>query len=264
MSYRQRVAILIGMFVVVIAGVFLFVDPVSQNPAYYQFADQRSWLGIANFGDVMSNAAFLIAGVLGLWFVLRPEGRTLFDHPSDAWPYIVFFFGLVLICFGSAYFHLEPNTEGLVWDRLAMTVSFTALFSAFVADRVHRRFGIYWLLPILAVVGLLTVVYWGWTESQGRGDLRPYGLVQFYLTVALVIVYYLFQDTSRYTDGRHLIGLLAAYGAAKAFEHYDKQVFDFLAGAISGHTLKHVAAAAGGLVVIRMLAEAQKSRNGSG
>ena len=44
----------------------LFLPAISQPPAYHDFADSRAMLGIPNFLDVTSNAAFLLVGAAGL------------------------------------------------------------------------------------------------------------------------------------------------------------------------------------------------------
>jgi hypothetical protein len=133
-----------------------------------------------------------------------------------------------------------------------MTLAFMALFVAFVADRIDLRIGTYWLLPILLAAGVASVAYWDWTESLGRGDLRPYLVVQFYPILALPLIAWLFPAT-RYTTGRHLFWLIAWYGAAKAFEVFDAQILAMLGGLLSGHTLKHLASAIAVLVIIRMI-----------
>ncbi len=49
---------------------------------------------------------------------------------------------------------------------------------------------------------------------------------------------------SRYTHGWVIFVLAAAYGVAKVVEVYDRQIFEF-GQWLSGHTLKHLAAALG-------------------
>jgi hypothetical protein len=46
---------------------------------------------------------------------------------------------------------------------------------------------------------------------------------------------------------------LACYALAKAFELGDRHVMDWSAGTLSGHSLKHLAAAAGALCLYEML-----------
>ena len=250
MKYRS--GFLVALLVVAIICLSFF-DPIPQSLEYHGFADTRSWLGIANFGDVMSNVPYALAGGVGLWAIFGAAGRNWFVQPADRWPYIIFFTGVALVGAGSAYYHLAPGNERLVWDRLPMTIAFMALFAAFIADRIDRRIGTYWLLPLLVAAGILSVAYWAWTEALGRGDLRWYAIVQFYPIVALPIICWLFPG-GRYTTGRHLAWLLAWYVVAKVLEHFDASVLNLLGNTISGHALKHVASGLAALVVIRMLA----------
>jgi predicted Kef-type K+ transport protein len=57
---------------------------------------------------------------------------------------------------------------------------------------------------------------------------------------------------SRYTLGGVIFALAAAYGAAKLFEVYDREIFGF-GEWLSGHTLKHLAAAVGVVLLLRSL-----------
>jgi hypothetical protein len=249
LSYRQRVAVLIGLLLLGLAGLLL-VDPIPQDPAYHQFADTRSWLGIPNFFNVVSNLGFALVGVLGLVTLIRKP--SLFHIPGDARPYLVFFTGVTLIGLGSAFYHWSPSNGSLLWDRFPMSVAFMALAAAIVADRIHRRAGNGWLLVLLVSLGIGSLLYWYVTELQGRGDLRLYAFVQFYPVVMLLAIIWLFPD-SRYTAGRYIGWVFVWYGLAKLLEHNDAAVFSLLGETVSGHTLKHLAAAGSALVVLRML-----------
>ncbi|HSE49381.1 MAG TPA: hypothetical protein VLA96_09265, partial [Terriglobales bacterium] len=57
---------LAGAAGLVVAGVFLLVPPIHQDPAFHQFADRRTLLGIPNGLDVLSNLPFVVVGLLGL------------------------------------------------------------------------------------------------------------------------------------------------------------------------------------------------------
>ena len=261
LSFTQRVAILVGVFIVAVGGL-LFAEPIPQDPAYHLFADTQSQLGLANFGNVTSNLGFAIVGVLGLVTMFGRKHRDIFEQPLDAWPYIVFFFGILLVGAGSTYYHVSPDSERLVWDRLPMTIGFMSLFAAFIADRIHGRAGVVYLLPTLIAVGILSLVYWVWTETQGRGDLRFYGLVQFYPMIALPMICWLFPP-SRYTDGRFLIWVIGWYGVAKVLEFFDAGVFDLFGNTISGHSLKHLLSAVAIYMILRMLVQSKSKRNPS-
>ncbi len=254
LSFGGRVAILAGLFVAA-AGGALLIEPVAQDPAYHLFADDVARFSIANFANVTSNAGFVIAGGLGLAAIFASGERGIFERPLDRWPYIVFFLGVLLVGAGSAYYHAAPDSGRLFWDRMPMTVCFMALFAAFIADRIHMRAGVVYFLPVLLVLGVLSLVYWEWTEAQGQGDLRFYGLVQFYPMIALPMICWLFPQ-SRHTSGRYLAWVIGWYGLAKAAEFFDAALFDLTGDIISGHGLKHLLSALAVYMIVRMLAPA--------
>jgi hypothetical protein len=59
-----------------------------------------------------------------------------------------------------------------------MTVVFMSFFSAIIAERVTIKAGLISLFPSL-IMGIASVIYWEFTEMLGRGDLRPYIVVQY-------------------------------------------------------------------------------------
>lgn len=236
MTDRQKVWLLIGTCALLIGAVFAFLDPVAQNPGYHHFSDGRKWLGIENFGDVVSNALFVPAGLYGLWVLSK---RT--PEPTRI-PLVVFFIGVILVAPGSAYYHLHPTNWALFWDRLPMSVAFMGLTAAVITDRVNAGFGVRVALPTLIVLGAASVVYWYMTEMAQAGDLRAYGLVQYLPMVMIPLMLWLFPKTS--TLGWRALGsVFVFYAVAKALEHYDHPVMIQLGGAVSGHTLKHLFAA---------------------
>jgi hypothetical protein len=215
--------------------------------SYHNFADARTMLSVPNFLNVGSNAAFLVVGVIGLYVALGDRAR--FQFSIERWPYVVLFLGVLLTAAGSGYYHLAPDNTRLFWDRLPMTVAFMGLISAQIVDRISIRAGILLLLPML-LVGAGSVVYWRATESAGAGNVMPYGILQGYSVVMLLAITVLMP--SRYTLGNYLYWVFAWYVASKLFETFDRTVF--LAGhLVSGHTLKHLAAAVAGVPVILML-----------
>jgi len=44
-------------------AILLILPPIQQDPNYHNFADRRTLLGIPNFWNVASNAAFLVARI---------------------------------------------------------------------------------------------------------------------------------------------------------------------------------------------------------
>jgi hypothetical protein len=221
--------------------------PIPQDPHYHSFADARTLLGVPNFWNVASNLPFFGAGVSGLlWLRARfadPIYRTL------RWHYLSLFLAMMLICVGSAYYHLAPDNHRLVWDRLPMTIGFISIFCSIVSERIDERLGLRALPPLL-LCGLLSVYYWDYTESLGRGDLRPYLLVQFLpmLLIPLLLLLY----APKFDRGYDVFICVGIYGAAKIFERFDRQIFE-LGRLLSGHTLKHLAAAYAIFWLVRML-----------
>jgi hypothetical protein len=256
LGYGTKVGILVGVALLAV-GITSFISPIAQDPAYHQFADRRTLFGIPNFGDTASNIGFLIVGALGLAFVLGKRGRAMFDAPGERWPYLIFFVGVALVSVGSAYYHVNPTTETLFWDRLPMTVAFMALLSAFITDRIHTRVGVVVMLPLLLAIGIGTVMYWHLTEAAGHGDLRPYGLVQFYPMLAIPLICLFFPG--RRTTGKHVFYMALWYSLAKVCEHFDSEIYALLGNTVSGHTLKHLIAAVATYMVLAMLRGAGSS-----
>ena len=107
MNYAARVWIVIVSAFVGVAGTLLFVPPIPQDPAYHLFADIRTCLGIPNFGNVVSNAAFIVVGVLGLLVISRkPVPQQIRSAPHNL-PFVVFFISIIAVGIGSAYYHLS-------------------------------------------------------------------------------------------------------------------------------------------------------------
>jgi hypothetical protein len=198
--------------------------------------------------DVASNGAFLVAGLCGLVVALGPRAR--FEFAVERWPYVIFFVGVTLTAAGSAYYHLAPDNETLFWDRLPMTIAFMALVCSQVVDRISVRAGLALLVPAL-VLGVASVIYWRVTERAGVGNVVPYGVLQAYAVVILLLM--AMTNPSRYTRGGIIYGVLAWYALSKVLETFDAEVLHW-SDFVSGHTLKHLAAAAAGLAVGVMLA----------
>ena len=235
----------------------LFAPPLLQSQDYHRFADTRELLAVANAADTLSNLAFLVVGGLGLAFLWRERAAGLgerFAAPREMQPYAVFFAGVALTSAGSAWYHLAPDDAGLVWDRLPMTVAFMSLVAAVVQERISVRIGNALLWP-LVLLGLASVVYWRWSALAGFENLRPYIAVQLGSIAVVLAVSLLYR--SRYTHGWVIFVLAAAYGVAKVTEVYDRAIFE-LGGWVSGHTLKHLAAAAG--VYLLLLALRRRAR----
>ena len=241
LAKRTGVAVLLSLTLVVIIAAIL-APRIAQPLAYHNFADRRAWLDIANFGDVVSNAGFAIVGLWGLTILLRKPSRVQFVDSRERWPYPVVFAGMVLTAVGSSYYHLAPDNDRLVWDRLPMTIVFMALVAAMIIERISVPMGLA-LLPPLLVVGIASVVEWHTSEINGASDLRFYAALQAYAVLLLLAILLL---APRYTRSSDLAIVVGFYVLAKITEAVDRPIFAF-GHIVSGHTIKHLAAAAAGL-----------------
>jgi len=157
----RRVLALLVVMAASLVGL-LFLPPIAQDQSYHAFADERTFFGIPNFWNVVSNVPFVVVGAAGLWHLRRNAAIS------------VLFLGILLTGFGSSYYHLDPNDRTLFWDRLPMAISFMAILANAIEEQVDLKVGAVLLGPFIAV-GVLSLLLWRWT-----GDLRLYGWVQFF------------------------------------------------------------------------------------
>jgi len=208
-------------------GITILLPPISQSQSYHNFADTRSYLGIANFNNVLSNLPILLVGVYGL-----------FKKRGGLWK--IFFTGAILTGIFSGFYHLEPDDFRLAFDRMAMALVFMSFLAILMDERIGHSF-----IVVLLMLGIASVWYWAAT-----GDVRFYGLVQFgayALILALILLFPKENQISLYTA-------IAFLAMSKLAELYDKEIYVLLHQTISGHTLKHLFSAAALLV----LAKSQK------
>lgn len=234
-----REASLVALVAIPLIVLTLAVHPIPQDASYHALADTRTFLGIPNFANVVSNVAFLLVGLLGL----RLCSRDRTGGAALSWR--MFFLGAAAISVGSAYYHWAPGDSTLAWDRLPMTIVFMALFAALMSEHLRLELE-HVLLPVALLVGIASVAWWRYT-----GDLRFYAWVQF--APLATIVFLLIAYRGRYTRREYLAYGLVAYALAKGAEVGDGAIYELTAHALSGHTLKHLLAAVSLLTVYLML-----------
>jgi Ceramidase len=226
---NRPVLVLLAAMAASFAGLLL-VPPIPQDQSYHQFADQRTLFGVPNFWNVVSNLPFIAVGAAGLWQFHR--------HAATC----VLFLGIFLTGFGSSYYHWNPNDGTLFWDRLPMTLGFMAILSIVVEERVSAKAGPILLWPLLAI-GVFSLLWWSRAD-----DLRLYVWVQFFPLVALPLIFLLLSP--KYTGTSYWLFAAVFYALAKLLEFYDGAVFS-VGSVVSGHTLKHLAAAAACFAILR-------------
>jgi hypothetical protein len=219
---RYKLAGLVGFTLLAITVVFL-LPPIPQDPAYHDFVDQRTLYGVPNFWNVASNLPFVIAGLLGL-LLLNRQQTVDGGLPELYSAYQVFFVGVLLTGFGSAWYHLSPTNETLVWDRLPMTLAFMAFFSMVLGENLSPGLGKRLLWPLLLV-----------------------GVLSMFLPMVLIPMI-LLMFRSRLSGAAFLWAMVGAYVVSKLAEYYDAGIYA-ATGSLSGHSVKHIIAAGGTLFI---------------
>jgi hypothetical protein len=85
--------VVMGTLTIASLSALLLLPAIPQDQSYHQFADQRTFLGIPNFWNVVSNLPFVAIGAAGL--------RQFRDNPAT----VMLFVGIFLTGFGSSYYH---------------------------------------------------------------------------------------------------------------------------------------------------------------
>lgn len=206
----------------------------------HPFVDARERWGVPNAMDVLSNLPLAMAGLCGLWALLRHRGR------AGARPAMVFFFaGLLLAALGSAWYHWAPDAVGLALDRLGMAVTFAGALALAIDERVGPRpaaLVLRTVLPMALVSAELPLTHdnaWPWVVVQ-------FGGMAWMALAAL-------QPPRPGALGVRLGVLIAIYALAKLFELGDEAVFLVTGQTVSGHSLKHVVAALAAWPVLHAL-----------
>lgn len=219
----------------------------------HPYADERTWMGIAHAGDVLSNLAFLFAGLVGMLTLRRVKGAPMQSvrrpDPARQGQLLaahVFFLGLILTSLGSAWYHLAPDPARLVLDRLGMAIGFAGILALAAQDQWGANAGdraLAWLLPVALVSAILPHV---------QGNVLPWALLQYGGVLYLVFVAWR-QALGHTVAGRqriHFGAVVAIYVVAKLLENADAAVFEWTGHLMSGHSLKHLVAAAAALPVL--------------
>jgi hypothetical protein len=220
-----------------------FGPALAQQAHYHDFADQRVLWGVPFAMDLLSNVPFAVGGVWGLVTLRRLPART--PSPAQRALAALFFVGLILTALCSSVYHWQPDNAGLTLDRLGMVVAFAGLMGLAVADRISARAGVMTAGAVL-LLGPLSVAVWATS-----GNLLPWVVLQ---AGGMLLV--LLLATCKPVAGAWglpLGAVIALYTLAKLLELGDHAVFAWTGGLVSGHSLKHVAAALAAWPVIAVM-----------
>lgn len=233
----MKALFILAVAIVAIGATWFFQPPIAQDENYHRFADTLTIFGIANFYNVVSNSLLALVALLGIAGSARMHAEHKYLQLRRAFGMV--FTAALFAALGSAWYHLEPTTSSLLWDRLPMAVVFTGALALVIGIYISETAGRLLFWPLL-LAGVGSVIYWYQTEQLGAGDLRFYALTQFLSVLLILLTIILFHRPGKPT---WLAGsMLLLYALAKAAEYFDGMLYHYT-GTISGHTMKHVFAA---------------------
>ena len=236
--------------------------PRMQLPAgYHDFADQVAWGVLPYARDVLTNLAFAIAG----WVLLR-QGLRYSRRMQDSaarqrlLPAVqVAAWGLVLTALCSGIYHLRPDAAGLMIDRIGMSAAFAGVVGLLVVD----RFAPVRVVPAMAAALLLGVACV--MSDFLHSNMTPWILFQVGVSGLMLLAPWITRGQGEGTQ-QPVLGIawwqvLVFYALAKLCEMGDQALWQWTGAIISGHSLKHIIAAAAVWPVVRAL---QGARRGEG
>ncbi|HMN20007.1 MAG TPA: hypothetical protein PKA16_01295 [Ottowia sp.] len=243
---RNRAELVLLLALLMLAALALRLPPQQLPAGYHDLADRRTLLGVPHALNMLSNLAFLLLGTWG-WRCLqclRPGSIGQAQRELCS----LFFGGLMLVAVCSAIYHATPGAAGLGIQRLGMCLAFASLLGLAAADRVSVRAGL--VLALLASIAAPAAVL----VAVASGNTTPWTVLQ---AGGLAILLGLMGLRPRpQALGISLFAVLGLYSLAKALEFADAAVLAWTQGLVSGHTLKHLAAAFAAWPVVHALQQA--------
>ena len=195
---------------------------------YHDFADKRTFLGIPNALDVLSNIAILVPA---LYLLQTRKTKSLMSN--------LLILHISLLAITSGYYHLNPSDETIFWDIMAIaTLSMLVLMIM-----SNTKYGL-----LLYSYAIFSIIYWKYT-----GDLRFYLLILIGAPLYIVFKYYKKNNLRTY-----LFIMILSNIILRLSEHNDHYIYQLTNNLVSGHTIKHIFAGLGIFYVIKILQKENK------
>ena len=229
---RARIASGLAVLALAAIAIVWVTGSITRPPAFHHYADQRTWLGIPHAGDVLSNLAFLIVAARAVPGV---TGATAVRA------------GIAAIGLGSGAYHVAPGDSLLALDWAPIAVTLGLLAATVLHDRAGHRIA-FVVAPVLAIGA---VAWWLATGGTHGGNMAPYVAVQATGVVLPPLVALVAPGQVR------VPWLLAGVGGfllARLAAAHDRAVLEAIG--ISGHSVKHLLAAAAAACALRALGRA--------
>ncbi|KAG8052861.1 hypothetical protein GUJ93_ZPchr0001g31181 [Zizania palustris] len=231
---------------VLASALLLMATPrLRHSPALHLFADMRNLLGVPNTLNVITAYPLLLAGVPGLVLCLCGSGCFGISLRWEALGWFLFYVGNVAAAFGSAYYHLKPDDDRLIWDRLPMMISASSLLSILVIERVDERAGLSCLLSLLCLILVSSAC------ERVLDDMRLWVVLNSAPCIAIPAMLFLFPP--KYTHSRFWFIAIGFYLLARFEGLADRKVYSVNRYFISGHSLEHLCFAMVTLILTVML-----------
>lgn len=227
-------------------GLILLVSTprIPHSPTHHIFADMRNILGVPNTLNVLTMYPYLLIGVPGFVFCLSGScfGISL---KGEVCGWVLFYTGIATAAFGSAYYHLKPDDDRVIWDRLPLMISTVSLLSNLVIERVDERVG------ISCLISLLMLVFVSAAFERTFDDLRLFIIFHFIPCFAIPILVFSFPP--KYTHSVYWFWATGFYFLSRFNSLADKKLYSIDRYIISGHSLEHLCLAMVPLILAVML-----------
>jgi len=205
-------------------------NKIPLSKGYHNFADKRTYLGIPNFFNIISNIAILIPAI---YLITIQKKNSLLSN--------LLIIHIILLAIASTYYHLNPSDDTILWD--IMMIATTSIIVLIMLTN-HTDFkGL-----LLYLLGVFSIIYWKY-----EGDLRPYISILIGVPLYIIIKYYKNIDLRNY-----IYVIIIANILLRLSEHNDHTIYKITNNQISGHTLKHIFSGIGIWYLVKLLQKLKK------
>ena len=197
---------------------------------YHDFADKRTFLGIPNFLDIVSNIAILLPA---LYLLQTRKTKSLKSN--------LLILHLVLLAITSSYYHIDPSDKTVFLD--IMSIATGSIIVLLIIMNTSTEYSL-----LLYSFAIFSIIYWKYT-----GDLRFYLLIYIGVSLYIVLKYYKKNNLRVY-----LLIMILSNILMWLTEFNDHYVYNLTNNLVSGHTLKHIFAGIGIFFVIKIFKKENK------
>lgn len=212
--------------------ILLLSERIGQPVGYHELADQRLLFTLSGTGDLISNIPFVVFGILGL--VLIYFGKISFQTDYDKYLIHALLAVSILAGINSFVYHIKPNNTLIIFDRFTILFGIS-IFSSYVISFNRGVSSSLKCLIIFIIYGLMSLLYWSFTDLSGVDDIRFYGFFQT-ATVAMSVIVAL----RSFRENFWIVVGTGLFVVSRPLELMDHEVFHWTGENLSGHSMKHI------------------------